>query len=239
MATHADAAKMGKDAADSARADDPDRKTASGTRSTGLREKSQRGKKDNSGRPDTKDATRQTSSTGKRESRQTSSTGKRESRQTSSTGKRESRQTSSAGKRNSSMRGTNIFILPPELLTQIFQYLSLSDRLHFRFVRYLGIQYLAVVGFDRALHSPVFYELVNTQKRALRAPPVLVSTYYEETWPKRSSFSGEAPEEKYRTRQAMILPVLLIRNDFFRIRLFREFRIRSRILLRIRIRTSD
>jgi hypothetical protein len=130
---------MGKDAADSTEADDPGRKTASGTRSTGLREKSQRGKKDNSGRPDTKDATRQTSSTGKRESRQTSSTGKRESRQTSS-----------AGKRNSSMRGTNIFILPPELLTQIFQFLSLSDRLHFRFVRYLGIQYLAVVGFDRA-----------------------------------------------------------------------------------------
>jgi hypothetical protein len=119
MATPADASKMDKDASDSTRVDhdDPDRKTASGTRSTGLQEKSQRGKKDTSGRPDTKDASRQTSST---------------------------------GKRNSSMRGSNIFILPPELLTQIFQFLSLSDRLHFRFVRYLGIQYLAVVGFDRA-----------------------------------------------------------------------------------------
>jgi hypothetical protein len=117
MATAADASKMDKDAADSTRGDDLDRKKASGTRSTGLQEKSQRGKKDNSGRPVTKDASRQTSST---------------------------------GKRNSSMRGTNIFILPPELLTQIFQFLSLSDRLHFRFVRYLGIQYLAVVGFDRA-----------------------------------------------------------------------------------------
>jgi hypothetical protein len=108
---------MVKDAADSTRADDLGRKTASGTRSTGLQEKSQRGKKVTSGRPDTKDARRQTSST---------------------------------GKRNSSMRGTRIFILPPELLTQIFQFLSLSDRLHFRFVRYFGIQYLAVVGFDGA-----------------------------------------------------------------------------------------
>jgi hypothetical protein len=105
MATAADASKMGKDASDSTRADDLDRKTASGTRSTGLQEKSQRGKKDTSGRPDAKD---------------------------------DSRQTSSTGKRNSSMRGTNIFILPPELLTQSFQFLSLSDRLHFRFVRYLG-----------------------------------------------------------------------------------------------------
>ncbi len=117
MATPADVSKMVKDAADSTRADDLGRKTASGTRSTGLQEKSQRGKKVTSGRPDTKDARRQTSST---------------------------------GKRNSSMRGTRIFILPPELLTQIFQFLSLSDRLHFRFVRYFGIQYLAVVGFDGA-----------------------------------------------------------------------------------------
>ncbi len=105
MATPADVSKMGKDAAD-----DLDRKTASGTRSTGLQEKSQRGKKVTSGRPDTKDA---------------------------------SRQNSSPGKRNSSMRVANILILPPELLTQIFQFLSLSDRLHFRFVGYLGIQYLA------------------------------------------------------------------------------------------------
>jgi hypothetical protein len=44
------------------------------------------------------------------------------------------------------MRVANIFILPPELLTQIFQFLSLSDRLHFRFVRYLGIQYLTSTG---------------------------------------------------------------------------------------------
>jgi hypothetical protein len=114
MATHADASKMGKDAFDSTRAEDLDRKKASGTRSTGFQEKSQRGKKDTSGRPDTKDASRQTSNT---------------------------------GKRNSSMRVANILILPPELLTQIFQFLSLSDRLHFRFVRYIGIQYLASSGF--------------------------------------------------------------------------------------------
>jgi hypothetical protein len=109
MTTPADVSKMGKDAADSTRADDLGRKKASGTCSTGFQEKSQRGKKVTSGRPDTKDASRQTSST---------------------------------GKKNSSMRVATIFILPPELLTQIFQFLSLSDRLHFRFVRYLGIQYL-------------------------------------------------------------------------------------------------
>jgi hypothetical protein len=117
MATPDDASQTIKDASGSTSIEDPDRKKASGTCSSGLQEKSERGKKDTSGRPDAKDASRQTYSTAQMNSR----------------------------------RVAHIAILPPELLTQIFQYLSLSDRLHFRFVPLLLI-FLAPRSSARCIH---------------------------------------------------------------------------------------
>ena len=146
MATPDDASQTIKDASGSTSIEDPDRKKASGTCSTGLQEKRERGKKDTSSRPDAKDASGQTSSRpdAKDDSRQTSSRpdAKDDSGQTSSrpdakdaSRQTSSRQTSCTAQMNS-RRVAHISILPPELLTQIFQYLSLSDRLHFRFVTF-------------------------------------------------------------------------------------------------------
>jgi hypothetical protein len=47
----------------------------------------------------------------------------------------DSRQSSSTDEMN------NISTLPPEILTKIFEFLSLSDRLHFRFVPFKGPQF--------------------------------------------------------------------------------------------------
>jgi hypothetical protein len=174
MATPDDASQTIKNASGSTSIEDPDRTKASGTCPTGLQEKIERGKKDASGRPDAKDASRQTSSRpdakdasrqtsgrpdAKDASRQTSSRpdAKDASRQTSShpdakdasrqtsgrpDAKDASRQTSTTAQMNS-RRVAHVSILPPELLTQIFQYLSLSDRLHFRFVPPLLLIFLA------------------------------------------------------------------------------------------------
>jgi hypothetical protein len=47
----------------------------------------------------------------------------------------DSRQSSSTAEMN------NISTLPPEILTKIFEYLSIPDRLHFRFVPFKGPQF--------------------------------------------------------------------------------------------------
>jgi hypothetical protein len=37
-------------------------------------------------------------------------------------------------------------MIPPEILTKIFEFLSLSDRLHFRFVPFKGSQFYTFLG---------------------------------------------------------------------------------------------
>jgi hypothetical protein len=51
----------------------------------------------------------------------------------------DSRQSSSTAEMN------NILTLPSELLTNIFEYLSIPDRLHFRFVPFKGPQFYTFI----------------------------------------------------------------------------------------------
>jgi hypothetical protein len=171
MATPDDASQTIKDASGSTSIEDPDRKKASGTCPTGLQEKRERGKKETSGRPDAKDASRQTSSRpdAKDASRQTSS------RQTSCTAQMNSR------------RVAHISILPPELLTQIFQYLSLSDRLHFRFVPLLLI-FLAPRGSARCIHRSL--RLIRRKIGHCAGLSTSLFLFYEETCSKQCCGSG-------------------------------------------------
>jgi hypothetical protein len=41
---------------------------------------------------------------------------------------------------------STVEMIPPEILTKIFEYLSLSDRLHFRFVPFKGPQFYTFLG---------------------------------------------------------------------------------------------
>ena len=52
----------------------------------------------------------------------------------------DSRQSSSTAKMN------NILTLPPEMTKKIFEYLSIPDRLHFRFVPFKGPQFYTFSG---------------------------------------------------------------------------------------------
>jgi hypothetical protein len=86
-----------------------------------------------------------------------------------------------------SRRVAHISILPPELLTQIFQYLSLSDRLHFRFVHLLLI-FLTPWGSARCIHRSL--RLIRRKIGHCAGLSSSLSLFYEETCSKQCCGSG-------------------------------------------------